>query len=115
MLAEARYFARRMGGCRRFIRTPAAAGPPSQIARNLARREANFLEMLRRAVFDNPANPCHQLFAWAGCTYGDLQSSIAGHGLEATLTHLRRQYRRPPTPGGPSLDLLAHRVRLCTQ
>lgn len=90
MLAEARYFARMMAGCRRFVRTPPAADPHSLIAHNLARREENFLELMRRVVYANPDNPYFKLFQWAGCGYEELKTAVARDGLEPTLAELRK-------------------------
>jgi hypothetical protein len=90
MLNEARYYARMMAGCRRFIRTPPASDPRSLVADNLARREENFLELMRQVVFANPANPYYKLFDWAGCGYEDLRRAVLKDGLETTLAELRR-------------------------
>lgn len=85
MLAEARYFARMMAGCRRFLRTPVARSPRALIARNLVQREENLFELMKGAVFENPRHPLHQLFGRAGCNYGDLKAAVASNGLEETL------------------------------
>jgi hypothetical protein len=88
MLNEARYFARMMAGCRRFIRTPPASDPWSLVAQNVARREENFLSLMRTVVFANPANPLRRLFEWAGCGYEDLHQAVTRDGLETTLARL---------------------------
>lgn len=88
MLNEARYFARMMAGCRRFIRTPPVADPESLVQANLSRREDNFLELMRRAVFARPSCAYARLFNWAGCGFEDLSAGVLKDGLDATLARL---------------------------
>ncbi len=68
---------------------PLEADPPAVVRRMLDNRESNFLNLMRTAVFGNPASPYHQLFAWAGCTYGDLEHAVRKDGLEPALRSLR--------------------------
>lgn len=90
MLAEARYFARMMGGCRGFVRTPPEANPSRVIAGNLARREENFVEVMRRVVFANPANPFCRLFRWAGYSLDDVSTLVKREGLDAALARFHK-------------------------
>lgn len=90
MLAEARYYARMMRGCRDFLRTPKIADPAAAIQDRLANRETGFLDLMRRVVFANPANPYHHLFRWAGCELGDLEASLRRDGLDSTLRQLHQ-------------------------
>jgi hypothetical protein len=89
MLKEARYFARMMRGCQRFLSTPPLADPRAAIAYNLEHRESNFLALMRDVVFANAANPYHKLFVLAGCDFGDLKERVGRQGLEGTLRELR--------------------------
>jgi hypothetical protein len=89
MIAEARYYARMLRGCRDFLRTPAIADPATAIRERLANRENGFLHLMRRVVFANPANPYYALFQWAGCELGDLEGGLRRDGLDATLDRLR--------------------------
>ncbi len=89
MLAEARYYARMMRGCRDFLRTPKIPDPAAAIRERLANRENGFLDLMRQVVFANPANPYRELFRWAGCELGDLETELQRDGLDATLKRLR--------------------------
>jgi len=89
MLKEARYFARMMRGCQRFLRTPSIADPYSVVKKNLESREENFLALMRQVVFANPANPYRKLFAFAGVEFDDLAMEVRKCGLDSTLETLR--------------------------
>jgi hypothetical protein len=90
MLAEARYYARMMAGCYRYVRTPPEPDPHGALRRQIENRESNFLDIVREVVFSNPSNPYHTLFRWAGCSYGDLEASIRRDGLDVSLAALQR-------------------------
>jgi hypothetical protein len=60
------------------------------VERRLARREADFLDLVRRAVYANPESPYRPLLATAGCEYGDLARLVGRDGLEAALAALAR-------------------------
>ena len=90
MLREASYYSRMALGYYQLRRMPLEPDPPAFVRRNIQNRESNFLGLMKRAVFDYPANPYHTLFSWAGCTYGDLEKAVRSDGLEATLDALRK-------------------------
>ncbi len=90
MLREASYYSRMTLGVYKLARMPLESDPKSLVRRTLENREANFLDLMRRAVFDNPANPYHTLFQWSGCSYGDLEHAVRKDGLEPTLESLRK-------------------------
>lgn len=90
MLAEARYFARMMSGCRSFIQTSPVSDARALIAGNLARREENFLDVMRRVVFANPRNPYFKLFQWAGFGFEDVSAAVKSDGLDAALAGFRK-------------------------
>jgi len=73
-----------------MARAPLEADPPGLIRRMIENREQNFLDLMRRAVFENPSNPYYTLLQWAGCAYGDLEQSVRRDGLEPTLQSLRQ-------------------------
>lgn len=91
MLREASYYSRMTLGIYRMTRAKLARNPRAVVTEMLARREENFLELMRSVVFANPANPYCTLFRWAGCTMGDLENAVLRDGLEATLEALRHQ------------------------
>jgi hypothetical protein len=58
------------------------------VRRRLARREDDFLDLMRRAVFENEGSPYGELFALAGCEHGDLERMVRREGLESALVSL---------------------------
>lgn len=88
MLREAAYYSKMALGLAAWTRLPVPADPFGLVQHNLRSRETNFLQLIRTAIFDNPASPYHTLFQWAGCTHGDLESTVWCEGLEATLQRL---------------------------
>jgi hypothetical protein len=90
MLREANYYTRMALGLRQLVNVPLEPDPPGLVRKTIENRESNFLDLMRRAVFDDPANPYHTLFKWAGCTYGDLEQTVRKNGLEPALETLRK-------------------------
>ncbi len=100
-------------GLVRWARVPLEPDPPGLIRRTLENRENNFLDLMRQAVFANPANPYHTLMEWAGCAFGDLERMVRHEGIEATLDSLYRagvylshdefKGKRPVQRGGKQL------------
>jgi hypothetical protein len=84
----------------------------------LAHREENFLETLRRTVFEQPPGVWRQLFQQAGCHYADLERMVRTDGVEGTLRALRRggvgltfeefKGRAPITRGGREIPAGTH-------
>jgi hypothetical protein len=62
----------------------------AEIQRRLERRAAEFLALMRDAVYSHPATPYRSLLAAAGCDMGDLERLVRDDGLEGALTALRR-------------------------
>ncbi|MCP5120190.1 MAG: hypothetical protein GY953_56055 [bacterium] len=77
-------------GLYQLVKMPLEPDPPSLVRKTIENRESNFLDLMRRAVFDHPANPYHALFQWAGCTYGDLEQTVRKNGLEPALVTLQK-------------------------
>jgi hypothetical protein len=82
-------------GLRLLCRLPAflhdTLGPTESraiLAERLARRDADFLALVGRAVYANPASPYRRLLAHAGCEHGDLVSLVGRHGVEGALRTL---------------------------
>lgn len=91
MLRELKWYSRMALGFARWARTPPHRDPLGLVRQTLRDRESNFLDLMRRGVFENPTNPYGQLFRWAGCAYGDLESAVRKDGLEPTLERLRNE------------------------
>jgi len=91
------------------------------LSARLARREADFLALVRGAVYDNPGSPYRRLLELAGCQYGDLEGLVGREGLEGALAHLYRQGvyltidelkgRRPTVRGSATLSIQPAQVR----
>ncbi len=113
MFREAGYYSRMALGLVKWARVPLEPDPPALIRRTLQNRESNFLGLMRQAVFENPAHPYHTLFAWAGCTCGDLERLVRQDGLEKALATLYQagvylahdefKGKKPVERGGKSL------------
>jgi hypothetical protein len=80
-----------LSGLPGLLRSPMRPPRARQILRQrLDRRGADFLELLKRAVFGNEASPYLWLFRQAGCTHADVARIVARDGLEAALGALHR-------------------------
>ena len=81
--------------CRRlpaYLRTPlTAAECRTMVRQRLEQRETDFLNLMRRAVFNNPDSPYQPLMRMAGCEYSDLVRLTHREGLEDTLRRLWRE------------------------
>jgi len=115
-------------GARFFVRLPAFLRHPVSLddarailRRRLEQREANFLALVRRAIYHNPANPYRQLLNLAGCEYGDLERLVTHDGVDGALHALLRQGvyltvdefkgRRPVVRGSVTLVVDPSRLR----
>jgi hypothetical protein len=88
------------------------------LRKGLAAREPNFLHIARHAIYDNPRSPYLQMLRFAGCEFGDLESSVRDKGLEPTLDDLRaagvyatfEEYkgRQPIVRGGRTIEADEH-------
>jgi len=58
------------------------------VVESMRDRAASFLELLRRAVYDNPRSPYLALLRWAGVEFGDVAGMVRQEGIEATLQKL---------------------------
>jgi hypothetical protein len=75
-----------------FLRRPLAVEQARAIlARRFEQREADFLRLARRAVYDNAASPYRALLTRTGCSYGDLEQLVRREGLEQALSQLASQ------------------------
>lgn len=91
------------------------------LRRRLERREADFLDLVRRSIFANRTSPYRLLFRFAGCEYGDLERLVQQDGLEKTLQVLLREGvylsvdefkgRRPVVRGSTMITLDPYRLR----
>lgn len=61
------------------------------ILQRLEQREDDFIELAKKCIYDQPANPYLRLLKHAGCEYGDLESLVHKEGLESVLHALHRQ------------------------
>ena len=76
-------------GLRKYLRRPPDADDGrGRLERQLEAREAVFVSVLRRGVFENPASPYRSLFAWAGIGLDEVVESLEETGLEGTLGRL---------------------------
>jgi hypothetical protein len=85
VLVGARFLARLPA----FLRHPVSLDEARAVLhRRLEQREADFLALVRRAIYGNPANPYRQLLSLAGCEYGDLERLVNHDGVDGALHDL---------------------------
>src|SRR5262245_20919590 len=73
-----------------FRRPVGPAEARATLRRRMEHREADFLLMALRGIYDNPASPYRELLALAGCDYADLERLVSKEGLEGALETLLR-------------------------
>ncbi len=88
--AEIRRYSRMALGIFELARTPAIADPAENLGRNLVNREANFLDVVARAIYANPQSPFCKMLELAQCEYPDLERAVRRDGLEPALEALLR-------------------------
>lgn len=59
------------------------------VRRRMDTRDVNFLSVVERAIFANPASPYRKLLALAGCEMADLRNLVHSKGVEPALRALR--------------------------
>jgi hypothetical protein len=74
-----------------FDSTISLAEARAAIEHRLAAREANFLHVLERGIYNHPSSPYLALLKLARCDLGDISAMLRRRGLQATLTQLRRE------------------------
>lgn len=90
-LAGALSFGRFVAGIPRFLRHETSVEEASDIIRRqMDRREATFVELLKHAVYGYPRSPYRRLLEIAGCEIGDAEALVRHKGLEGALRDLRR-------------------------
>ena len=74
-----------------FLRHPLTLGEARTILHErLERREADFLALVRRTIYDHPQSAYQQLLKLAGCEYSDLERLVNRDGVEGALQTLFR-------------------------
>jgi hypothetical protein len=88
LLLGARFLYRLPGFLRRPIRFEQAE---RILQHRLQHREAAFLALARRAIYEQPASVYRRLLRLAGCEYGDLERLVNLDGIEGALRLLCRR------------------------
>ncbi len=74
-----------------FLRHPISlAEARTTLRRRFEQREADFLALVRHAIYQHSTSPYRRLLDLAGCTYGDLARLVQQEGVEGALSHLFR-------------------------
>jgi hypothetical protein len=113
------HLVRRLPG---FLRSPLpAARARETLHRRFERREADFLGLVRRAVYERPGSPYRRLLGLAGCEYPDLEALVRREGIEGALRALCRagvyltsdefKGRRPVVRGGTTFAVRLDHLR----
>jgi hypothetical protein len=116
--AGARFFLALPGFLRHPVTTDEAQ---AALRRRFARRELDFLAVIRTAVYGNEASPYRRLLDLAGCEYGDLEQLVHRDGVEEALRTLYHagvyltieefKGRRPVVRGGVAISFDPLRLR----
>jgi hypothetical protein len=91
LLDKVDYYFRLVRGVREGLRAAPIADPEAAVRERFERRESDFVDIVNRAIYQHPANPCHALLRAAGCEAGDFADSVRRRGIEATLAALHRE------------------------
>ena len=76
----------------RYLRQPLTRDQAlATLRRRLERREDDFLDLVRRAVYGVTGSPYRALLRFAGCEYADLERAVRADGVEGALEALYRQ------------------------
>jgi hypothetical protein len=105
-----------------FLRRPLTPAEAHAILRErLDRRAADFLSLMRTAVYDHPPSPYRSLLRVAGCQFGDLEDLVRREGVEGALGALYRagvyltvdefKGRRVLVRGGERIESSPERLR----
>jgi hypothetical protein len=62
----------------------------ARVHERLARRQDDFLRLLRDAIYARPSHPVRKLLDRAGCAYGDVEALVRADGVEGALAALYR-------------------------
>jgi hypothetical protein len=74
-----------------FLRQPLTVAEAGSILRRRQERRCNdFLDLVRRAIYEHPASPYRPLMRHTGLEYGDLASLVERDGVEGALRTLVR-------------------------
>jgi hypothetical protein len=98
-----------------FRRPVSGATARAVLRQRLETRSADFLALVRGAIFNRPASPYRRLLALAGCEYPDVERLVLRDGVEAALSTLARhgvfltteeaKGRRPVIRGSHTFEL----------
>jgi hypothetical protein len=105
-----------------FLRHPITVEAAAAALRlRLEHRDAAFLSLVKRAVYDNPASPYRPLLTHARCDYEDLDRLVRREGVEGALRVLCRhgvyltaeefKGRRPVVRGNLTLEARPNQFR----
>jgi hypothetical protein len=89
LFSDVAMLARISCGLRGFLREPIGLQEAFAIVKQrMETRPERFLDLVRRAIFQNPGSPYLRLMQAAGCELGDVEDAVARHGVDATLGRL---------------------------
>src|SRR5512147_1209098 len=76
-------------GLRKYLSSPLTSQQCRDIVvKSIQEREVCFLDLLRRAIYENPRSPYLALLSRAGAKYGDVSAIVRQDGVDAALEKL---------------------------
>ena len=89
MIAEVKSIVRYLSALPSYLRRPITLEDARRrLSEQMARRDAAFLGIVQRGIFDNPGSPYRRLLQHAGVEYGDIVRQVGRDGVEDTLAAL---------------------------
>lgn len=121
-LEDARVGARLLRDLPSFLRDPITVeAARAALRQRLQHRDAAFLSLVKRAIYENPGSPYRLLLGHVGCDYADLERSVREDGVEGALSMLCRhgvyltaeefKGRRPVVRGHLTIEVRPHQFR----
>ena len=122
ILEDARVGARLLRDLPSFLRHPMnVPAARAALRQRLEHRDAAFLSLVKRAIYENPGSPYRLLLDHVGCEYEDLERSVRHDGVEGALSMLCRhgvyltaeefKGRRPVVRGRLTIEVRPHQFR----
>ncbi|MBW1767158.1 MAG: hypothetical protein JRJ65_08930 [Deltaproteobacteria bacterium] len=90
MLSNLKTYFNLVLGLRNFLKETLTLEQCKEIVKKrMEERDINFLDIVKKGIYENKNSPYLKLLDLAGCEFGDIKSSVSKDGIEQTLQNLR--------------------------